>query len=208
MTTEDRSHRSHKLNPRRWPRGREYFNDLDSDIVPKLRAIALLSDSEMNFIQDVPRLLGAGNYANLGHAHGGSAILMADCIRELRLRAQVYSVDLFPLASDLRRSQRNLAEFGLEELVTLCQGSTDDWAARFSVQSAVQSFNFCFIDADHTYEAVKRDFQNWSQLVKPGGWVSFHDTNQDFSHSAIEEVVRWPELKDYHVDRIRTFQRP
>lgn len=208
MTTEDRSHRSHRLNPRRWPEGREYFNDLDSDVSSKLDGIALLSPSEMQFIQDVPRILGGGDYANLGHARGGSAILMADCMRALVMDAMIYSVDLFPRASDLRRAKRYIEQFGVANWITLCEGSTIQWAERFKHSSI--RFNFLFIDADHTYEAVKQDYLNWGQLVKPGGWVSFHDTNQDFSHNAIEETVAelWPELKDYHVDRIRTFQRP
>jgi predicted O-methyltransferase YrrM len=206
---EDRSHRSHRLNPRRWPEGRSYVNNLDSNVAASLSAIALLSPSEMQFIQDVPRLLGDGSYANLGHARGGSAILMASTMRALNMKySRVYSVDLFPRASDLRRAQRNIDQFEVEGWINLLAGSTDALAERFKLPSGIHDFNFVFIDADHTYEAVKRDYLNWSPLVKPGGWISFHDTNQDFSHNAIEEVVTWPELKDYHVDRIRTFQRP
>ena len=101
MIKEDRSHRSHRLNPRRWPEGRSYVNNLNSDVAARLQDVALLSPSEMQFLQDVPRLLGGGDYANLGHARGGSAILMADCMREVVLDAQIYSVDLFPRASKL-----------------------------------------------------------------------------------------------------------
>lgn len=32
------------------------------------------------------------------------------------------------------------------------------------------------IDASHEYEDVKRDFENWSKLLKPGGCIIFHDT--------------------------------
>ncbi len=32
------------------------------------------------------------------------------------------------------------------------------------------------IDADHSYEGVKGDFENWSPWVRPGGCVLFHDT--------------------------------
>jgi len=33
------------------------------------------------------------------------------------------------------------------------------------------------IDADHSYEGVKRDFDLWSNAVRPGGVVLFHDIN-------------------------------
>ena len=32
-----------------------------------------------------------------------------------------------------------------------------------------------FIDGDHTYDGVRRDFEMYSPLVKPGGMVAFHD---------------------------------
>ena len=32
-----------------------------------------------------------------------------------------------------------------------------------------------FIDGEHTYEGVKRDWDNFSQFVRPGGTVFFHD---------------------------------
>lgn len=32
-----------------------------------------------------------------------------------------------------------------------------------------------FIDADHSYEGVKRDFELYSPLVAPGGVIAFHD---------------------------------
>lgn len=35
--------------------------------------------------------------------------------------------------------------------------------------------DFLFIDGDHTYEGVKKDFEMYSSLVKKGGVVAFHD---------------------------------
>lgn len=35
--------------------------------------------------------------------------------------------------------------------------------------------DFVYIDADHTYEAVKEDIREWSRKVRPGGIVSGHD---------------------------------
>lgn len=37
--------------------------------------------------------------------------------------------------------------------------------------------DFLFIDGDHTYEAVKKDYQLFAPLVRPGGIIGFHDTN-------------------------------
>lgn len=35
--------------------------------------------------------------------------------------------------------------------------------------------DFLFIDGDHTYEGVKKDFEMYSPLVRKGGLIAFHD---------------------------------
>jgi predicted O-methyltransferase YrrM len=35
--------------------------------------------------------------------------------------------------------------------------------------------DFLFIDGDHRYEGVKRDFEMYRPLVRPGGLIAFHD---------------------------------
>ena len=34
---------------------------------------------------------------------------------------------------------------------------------------------FVFIDADHSYDAVKADIAAWRERVRPGGWLTGHD---------------------------------
>jgi hypothetical protein len=37
-------------------------------------------------------------------------------------------------------------------------------------------FDYLFIDADHLYEAVKRDFLDWYPLLSDNGYLGFHDS--------------------------------
>ena len=39
----------------------------------------------------------------------------------------------------------------------------------------LQSFDLCYIDADHSYEAVKDDIKECKRLVRPGGYIGGHD---------------------------------
>ena len=40
-----------------------------------------------------------------------------------------------------------------------------------------ESLDAVFIDADHSYEAVKMDIQNWMPKVRKGGILAGHDYN-------------------------------
>lgn len=53
-------------------------------------------------------------------------------------------------------------------------------------------YDWVFIDADHTYSAVKADWENFSPMVSPGGAVAFHDIfpRADYGVSDL-----WRELK-------------
>lgn len=40
-----------------------------------------------------------------------------------------------------------------------------------------EELDFIFIDGDHTYEGVKKDFEMYIPFLKDGGYVGFHDIN-------------------------------
>jgi cephalosporin hydroxylase len=40
-----------------------------------------------------------------------------------------------------------------------------------------QTVDLLFIDGDHSYEGVKRDFEMYREFVGPGGLIAFHDVN-------------------------------
>ena len=52
---------------------------------------------------------------------------------------------------------------------------------------------FLFIDGDHTSEGVKRDWEMYSQLVRPGGLVAFHDIASSYDDTQVARF--WNELK-------------
>jgi hypothetical protein len=51
-----------------------------------------------------------------------------------------------------------------------------------------------FIDGDHSYEGVKKDFELYSQILTSNGMIMIHDTDKEFSDSLI---VSEDEKKDF-----------
>ena len=70
-----------------------------------------------------------------------------------------------------------------------------------------ESIDFLFIDADHHYEAVKRDIELWYPKIKKGGIISGHDyaeggecgvipaVNESFSDFKIFSGSVWYKIK-------------
>ena len=55
--------------------------------------------------------------------------------------------------------------------------------------------DFLFIDGDHTYEGVKRDFEMYSKLVRLGGIIAFHDIVPGPPESVGGVPRFWDEIK-------------
>ncbi len=58
-----------------------------------------------------------------------------------------------------------------------------------------REIDFCFIDGDHSYEGVKKDFEMYSHLVKKGGTIAFHDIVKHHPGSFCQVDKFWREIK-------------
>lgn len=56
-----------------------------------------------------------------------------------------------------------------------------------------QKLDLLFIDGDHTYEGVKTDYILYSELVKEGGYIAFHDIKNNVLNCKVHDL--WNELK-------------
>ncbi len=69
---------------------------------------------------------------------------------------------------------RNLAACGVSDFVEVLRDRSDVVAASWT-----RKIDILFIDGDHSYEGVKRDWELFVPFVKPYGLVIFHDTIWD-----------------------------
>ena len=103
-----------------------------------------------------------------------------------RLRAAMapdgvlFAVDPFPVGRLGLSFQRHIAR---REVSTVKNGEvqwirlTGAEAGRRHAAARLPAVELLFVDGDHTYDAVKQDWQSWSGLISPGGVVGLHDSH-------------------------------
>lgn len=125
-----------------------------------------------------------GLMVEIGSFRGRSLASVAENIKRKRLR--VLSVDIFDkvisedyVEPDVYAKREGMLDdflltieqFGIREHVDVLAAKSIDAAKMLSDQQ----FDLVFIDADHSYEAVKADIEAWWPLVKEGGIMAGHD---------------------------------
>lgn len=172
---------------------------------PTIFRDAALEYGEEELIYDVPRLVEGGELLNLGEDSGGSSILLAQGLVTRNLKGHVYTVDNF--GKKLRNTaKQRYKEQGVNHLITIYNDTTD--AVYEILKNDKRMFNFIFIDAGHSYENVKSDWLNYSNLVNPKGLIAFHDTNQTDTVKVIDEFIKpneWTNI--FWINRIKVFGR-
>ncbi len=58
-----------------------------------------------------------------------------------------------------------------------------------------RKLDFLFIDGDHSYEGVRKDFEMYSPLVREGGIIAFHDIVEHPPETGCEVSKFWNEIK-------------
>jgi hypothetical protein len=120
----------------------------------------------------------------LGSYKGKSTVALAAGVRSVGPGSVVvYAVDTFEGSAELAHLglntfadfQSNIARSGLTSLVQPIQGLTVPSAGLVE-----RPISLLFIDADHSYEGVRADFEAWAPMVIPNGIIAFHDTFGDW----------------------------
>jgi predicted O-methyltransferase YrrM len=105
------------------------------------------------------RVLEVGSYC------GRSTIWMA------RVAKSVTAVDTWAELAILRDFKSNIIRHGVADKIcwvhTTLQKAASSWELEW--------FDFIFIDADHSFEAVTADIQTCIPLLSPGGLLALHD---------------------------------
>lgn len=119
---------------------------------------------------------------------GGTALIWAQIVEPLG--GKILTIDLHFGHKRIPPVYRN-TRWG--RFVQEFQGRSQDEKTIGSIKKCLdgRAVDFLFIDADHSYEAVKKDFENYSPFVRKKGWIAFHD----IANSTVGVKDFWAELK-------------
>lgn len=115
--------------------------------------------------------------------------------------AVVHTIDL-PVDHPLR-GDRSTVDVAPERVGEAYRGTPEEAKIRqlygntldFDFSPYRRGVDWIFVDAAHTYEAVRSDSENALRMIRPGGVIFWHDVSRRFAGNcrALSEVAaRWP----------------
>lgn len=114
------------------------------------------------------RVKEAGTYGvEIGRFRGGSTLLLASAVGSA---GALLSIDKAPRGDDVLKQR--LGELLLQNRVLLHVGDSGNYPYKPKTDL---SFDFVFVDGDHSYEGAKRDHLTWGRRLRVGGLIIHHD---------------------------------
>lgn len=135
----------------------------------------------------------------IGTLHGGSLLLWA---RAAASDATLVSIDLPPWEADdpAEGSKRRAIEQAgsRRQQVHAIRGDSHDPAILTEACQRLkgEAVDFLFLDGDHSYDGVRRDFADYADLVRPGGVVALHDIHPHARGWGGEVPRFWSEIRE------------
>jgi len=142
---------------------------------------------ELAQLLEVLEPLKLKNILEIGFYNGGT-IRAWSCIADEK--ANIVGVDYgdTPVADIVKYLSSN-------QTLTLIQGDSHKQEIFKAVKEQAK-YDMIFIDGDHAYEGVKKDWEMYSKLVKKGGVVVFHDIVKHTVHVDVGVHILWNEIKE------------
>lgn len=142
---------------------------------------------------------GVRHAIELGTFLGRGAAILSEGARK------VTTIDLFdePYFGGIWHTAQTIA-YRLRNYrnIVVVKNSSYDVAPKFYAEQP----DFLFIDADHSYEGVKKDFEAWFPMLEKGAFILFHDSVDAERHPGATGFVA--EILLNETKRIYTPERP
>lgn len=128
----------------------------------------------------------------IGTARGGTLYLLSWASAPT---ARLLSIDIGEFGRLRRRLYRSFGR-RRQRIDVLCADSQlEETRAAVEGWFGGEPIDLLFIDGDHAYESVKRDFELYTPLVRPGGIVALHDIVEGPAGTVGEVPRFWREAR-------------
>ena len=180
-----------------------------NDKVPQEKSLEriLYESYSLGMIQNHSEILGASeffkslnvkNFMEIGTDQGGTFAIWSKLSEDgIRISVDMPHGEFGSSHYDEYKRDEHLKSLGSN--VTMLWGSSHEYEMLKKVENVLGDnlLDFLFIDGDHVYEGVKKDYEMYKHLVKPGGWIGFHDIKDtEYHRSANCRVdILWNELE-------------
>ncbi len=129
------------------------------------------SKYEINMLKNFLTLIDLKTLMEIGTGFGGTLYILCHLAHD---DALIISIDQeqklwrIPVYKAFKKKKQKLV---------MLKGNSHDPLTLGKVKSILgnRKLDFLFIDGDHSYEGVKKDFEMYGPLVKEGGIIAFHD---------------------------------
>lgn len=123
-------------------------------------------EHEGEWYKNICESISGGNIVEIGSFEGLSLSYIQHTIKTNNNR--IYSVEMYCRP----RLVENTRRWGVD---LICKGS--ERASRYFPD---KFFDLVYIDANHSYECVKKDIATWMPKLKKGGRIAGHDHDQNW----------------------------
>lgn len=178
------------------------FNDMAIDLNFTTDDIeGFFSDSEGFFLQRFVENCASidGDVVEIGSYMGKSTPWLARGAK--KVGKTVCAIDTFEGSEEhkkdlkergislLDKFRENMSKKGVSDFIKTVVGFS------YNVHDKIEKISLLFIDGDHSYEGVKKDFDLYSGKVSVGGYIAFHDAHHTWPGvlQFVNELMKNPE---------------
>lgn len=129
----------------------------------------------------------------IGAWRGYSAELWAQIFRSEHVITVDNDADSLKFLKD--RQRKGELDYLRPSCISPIFGDSGDQETYNTIREMIEGvgIDFLFIDGDHHYEAVKRDYELYGTMVNPGGIIAFHDIDIR-NHPELGVYRLWDEI--------------
>ena len=146
---------------------------------------------------------GCKNIMEIGSAHGGTFYVLCSLFPEEGKKISVDKGGINP-----RNKDERVETWAHNIHIVKGKSYHEDTVQSVKTLMGEDKLDLLFIDGNHHYGAVKKDYNMYREMVKDGGLIGFHDIKDNKNRKkAVQVPVFWKELlSDHKFKDVMTFE--